>query len=123
MPDDGRWQPGQSGNPAGPSRYPKIWKDAINRAIKRREADDPRALEKIADRLIEAVLAGDVPAMKEFGDRVDGKVPQAIVGDNNYDAVRVEFIKRIIVDPKLADGDVEDSHSESVPAVVGASQV
>jgi molecular chaperone GrpE (heat shock protein) len=86
------WQPGQSGNPNGAPKRAKLWRDAINRAIKRREETDPQALEKLADKLLSAVDTGDVSAMKEFGDRVDGKVPQAIVGDDDQDPVTVRQI-------------------------------
>ena len=72
--------PGQSGNPGGRPKRAKIWREAIERAIKRREQADPQALEKLADKLLAQVEAGDVAAMKEFADRVDGKVPQGIVG-------------------------------------------
>ena len=93
------WQPGQSGNPAGPGKAPKLWKDAILRAIKRREESDPQALEKLADRLIRKVAEGDVAAMKEFADRIDGKVPQGIIGgDDDEPAVKVEQIQRLIID-------------------------
>lgn len=74
------WQPGESGNPTGAPKKAKLWRDAINRAIKRREEADPLALEKLADKLLAAVDTGDVPAMKEFGDRIDGKVAQAVIG-------------------------------------------
>jgi hypothetical protein len=76
------WQPGQSGNPEG-SKKRKIWRDAIERAIKRREESDPLAMEKLADRLLSKVAEGDVPAIKEFGDRLDGKVAQPIAGDED----------------------------------------
>jgi hypothetical protein len=77
------WQPGQSGNPDGGTR-PKIWRDAINRAIKRREEIDPQALEKLADALLRRVAEGDVAAIKEVGDRLDGKATQPIAGDENH---------------------------------------
>lgn len=94
------WQPGQSGNPEG-SKKRKIWRDAIDRAIKRREQDDPLALEKLADKLLGAVADGDVGAMKELGDRMDGKVAQAIIGGDEDDpTVKVQAIVRRIVDPK-----------------------
>jgi hypothetical protein len=80
--------PGQSGNPGGRPKRAKLWQDAIIRAIKRREQDDPQALEKLADKLLIQVAAGDVAAMREFGDRVDGKVAQAIVGDDDEPAIR-----------------------------------
>jgi hypothetical protein len=109
--------PGQSGNPGGRPKRDKIWKDAIIRAIKRREDTDPHALEKLADKLLAGVDAGDVAAMKEFGDRVDGKVAQAIVGGDDDDApVRLETIRRIIVDPGHSDGG-------GVPPAAGPSPV
>lgn len=81
--------PGQSGNPGGRPKRDKLWRDAIIRAVKRREQDDPQALEKLADSLLRKVADGDVPAIKELGDRMDGKVAQAIVGDEEHDPVRV----------------------------------
>lgn len=94
------FEPGVSGNPNGRPKRVKIWQDAINRAIKRREADDPRAMEKLADKLLNAVDAGDIAAMKEFGDRVDGKVAQAIIGDDDEDPIRtITEIRRSLVDP------------------------
>lgn len=81
--------PGQSGNPAGRPKRAKLWQEAIQRAIKRREQEDPQALEKLADKLLSKVNEGDVAAMKEFGDRMDGKVPQGIIGGDEDDpAVR-----------------------------------
>src|SRR3990167_9185231 len=100
------WQPGQSGNPAGPPKRVKIWREAIDRAIKRRESTDPLAMEKLADKLLAAVEAGDVPAIKEFGDRLDGKVPQGIIGgDDDDNPVQLAIIERRIVD--IADSDRE----------------
>ncbi len=84
--------PGQSGNPGGRPKRDKLWKDAIIRAIKRREQDDPQALEKLADQFIKKVAEGDVSAIKEFGDRLDGKVAQAIIGDDDADAITVRQI-------------------------------
>jgi hypothetical protein len=46
------------------------------------------------------VEEGDVGAMREFGDRLDGKVAQAIIGGEGDDPpVQLEVIKRVIVDP------------------------
>jgi hypothetical protein len=94
------WQPGESGNPSGAPKRAKLWRDAINRAIKRREQEDPQALEKLAEKILLAVDAGDVSAMKELGDRIDGKPAQAITGGDDDDSpLRLEVIKRVIVDP------------------------
>jgi hypothetical protein len=69
------WKPGESGNPRGPALN-KPWKDAIARAIKRREEKDPLALEKLADKLLREAAQGDITALKELGDRLDGKPKQ-----------------------------------------------
>ena len=83
------WQPGETGNPNGQPKHIKPWREAINRAIKRREQDDPQALERLADKLIAGVEAGDIAAIKEFGDRVDGKVPQAMAGADGESPVKL----------------------------------
>jgi hypothetical protein len=87
------WEPGQSGNPGGRPLRDKIWREAIDRAIKRREQDDPQALEKLADSLLRKVAEGDVSAIKEFGDRLDGKVTQTIGGDPATGPVLVGWLK------------------------------
>lgn len=58
---------------------------------------------KLADALIEKVRAGDVAAIREFGDRVDGRVPQPVVGDD-ADPVSVRMV--ITGVPRI--GDPED---------------
>ncbi len=52
------------------------------RAVKRREAgdNDPQWLDKLADKCVELAHAGEGWAMKEIGDRLDGKPAQAIIG-------------------------------------------
>jgi hypothetical protein len=51
------------------------WADAINRALL---AEDGKKLRELADRIIERAKEGDVAALKEIGDRIDGKVAQQI---------------------------------------------
>jgi hypothetical protein len=69
---------GQSGNPGGQPKS-RVWRDAIERAIARRAGkQDLLGIDELADRLIDTAFAGDIPAMKEFGDRIEGKAIQAI---------------------------------------------
>lgn len=42
---------------------------------------------------------GDVSSIREVADRIDGKVPQALVGDGDYDPISVSEIRRTVVDP------------------------
>lgn len=57
------------------------WTDAIDRAIaKRSRIAGIEALDELAEKLLLKVDEGDTSAIKELGDRLEGKVPQAIVG-------------------------------------------
>lgn len=57
------------------------WAEALNAAV---QEVDPvtkrRKLHSIAAKLIELAQAGEIQAIKELGDRIDGKPAQAIVG-------------------------------------------
>lgn len=59
----------------------RLWRAAIEKAVNRRIADGRiQGLEDLADKLIDGVLAGDMSALKEFGDRYDGKPAQTVNG-------------------------------------------
>lgn len=71
------FQPGQSGNPTGRAKD-KIWTDALRRALLRKEkGEDKQAIEKLADKCLALAMAGDVSALKEIGNRLDGMPVQA----------------------------------------------
>lgn len=51
------------------------------------------------------LLRGQDASIKEIADRLDGKVPQAVVGDDDHDPVSViHRIERVIVKPENQDG-------------------
>jgi hypothetical protein len=92
---------GQSGNPGGRVKD-KPWRDALMVALSRPDPENPdrKMLARIAEQVVAAAAEGKMDAAKEIGDRVDGKPPQAIVGDNEADPVNVlTEIRRIIVKP------------------------
>lgn len=60
------------------------WSEAINRALL---ADNGKKLRALADKLIDRALEGDVSAMKEVGDRVEGKSLQPIAGFDGKELV------------------------------------
>ncbi len=71
---------GKSGNPLG-RISDRPWREAIARAVKRRaEGSDPHALERLADKVVALGLDGDMQAIKEIGDRLDGKPVQPQAG-------------------------------------------
>ena len=81
-------RPGQSGNPAGRGTEDKLWRDAVRRAVKRQTADGKCThLEALADKLVACALEGDISAMQEIGNRLDGKPTQqlnATVRDDSF---------------------------------------
>jgi hypothetical protein len=57
------------------SKNNRLWADTLKRALLQADGNKIRA---IAEALIEKAASGDVSAIKELGDRVDGKSTQQI---------------------------------------------
>jgi hypothetical protein len=71
-----------AGRPAGSQNKDKPYRDALRRAIARAQDNGgPHTLDRIAERHLAEAAGGDIGAMKELADRLDGKVPQGIGGD------------------------------------------
>ena len=83
----------------------KVWHAAIMRALERRKPADERiaAIDELADKLLDLVAKGDLGALKEFGDRLDGKPAQAIVGDPDAPLQVVQKIERVLKRANPAD--------------------
>ncbi len=86
---------GQSGNPGGKTKRP--WRDAIERAVARAVTGkvDYAKLDELADQLIAVASAGDIQALKEIGDRLDGKPAQALTGPDGeklIESITVTFV-------------------------------
>lgn len=81
----------------------KMWRDAVRVAALRpidEEAAPTNKLQAAATSLVDKAVDGDVTALKEIGDRLDGKVPQAIVGGDD-DSKPIRTVTRIeLVDLK-----------------------
>ena len=56
----------------------KPWLEALNRAMIRYDGGKENALNLIADQTVKAAVMGDQWAIKEIGDRVDGKAVQGV---------------------------------------------
>lgn len=96
-----------AGAPVGNQNAKKgrLWADAIKRAVARKyNGDLNHGLDTLAEKLIDAVATGDLPAIKEFGDRMDGKPAQAIVGDDEKPPVQtVTRIELVALDADESD--------------------
>ena len=76
------FQPGRSGNPAGRGVGEKLFRDALMLALKETDGDRLR-LRRIADKLVENAMAGEIAAIREVADRIDGRVPQPLRGSDD----------------------------------------
>jgi hypothetical protein len=92
------------------ARKGKAWREALTKALKQYVdpnhvgpdgTPDPigrgEALARIARRVVRMALEGDFDAIEEIANRLDGKPPQAIVGDEDGDPIRIARIERVIV--------------------------
>ncbi len=93
------------GRPKGAENKDKEWRDAIRKAVHElRDAPDGdekaqkvKAVTLLARKLVTKGLDGDVTALKEIGDRLDGKPTQAVELGGE---VAITKIETTIVYPK-----------------------
>jgi len=72
----------------------KRWLNAIDSALKNRcKSDGQKALVKIAERMLEAAEQGESWALKELGDRIDGKPNQSMDLNSHNQITVVELQK------------------------------
>ncbi len=83
-----------AGRPPKEKSFANMLRIAINEA----HEDGNNKLRAVAEALVSKAMTGDVQAIKEVADRLDGKVPQGIVGDDDADPINiVQRIERIVV--------------------------
>lgn len=84
------------------ARQGRIWRDTLRRALL---AENGKKLRSIADALVAKAEDGDVAAIKEIGDRIDGKVAQPVGIGQDPDAgpVEIQRVERVIVRGNAAD--------------------
>lgn len=79
------------------SKSNRLWGETIRRAVLQADGAKLRA---IADALIDKAAEGDIAAIKELGDRLDGKATQALAvsGDGEGSPIQnrvvVEFVNK-----------------------------
>lgn len=74
------------------ARNAKLWQQAIKRALARASGENiDKGLDKGADALVRSFIAGDQWAIKELGDRIDGKPVQGIEGPGANGEIIVMF--------------------------------
>jgi hypothetical protein len=81
-------------------------RDAIIMALKREAVDGEGAptlnLNIVGHKLVEKAMAGDIQAIKEINDRMDGKCISGEGGEDSAPAI-LKRIERVIVRPQAKD--------------------
>ena len=68
----------------------KLWTAAITRALeKRTRKEGVEALEVLAEKLLDACEEGELSALKEFGDRIEGKPHQSMTHEGSEMTVNI----------------------------------
>lgn len=78
-----------AGRPPGEKSFANM----LRIELKQAHGEGGDKLRAVAAALVEKALTGDVPAIREIGDRIDGKVPQALVNDDESGPLIVQVIK------------------------------
>jgi hypothetical protein len=85
---------------AGRPPKEKSFANMLNIAIKEANEQGITKLREVADALVAKAISGDVPAIKEIAERLDGKVPQAVIGGDEDDApVKFALVELVAVQP------------------------
>jgi len=103
-----RFKPGESGNPNGRPKGKKNLKTVLVELLSSQDPDGEWA-KSVAGQLIrKAFRDGDMRALQEIIDRIDGKVAQKIEGQANPDT-------KIYIVRDKADGNTTQAVSRSLP--------
>ena len=92
------FQPGHqyAGNRAGTPKRPRIITQRIIAILNETDENNIPKLHRFAATLFNRALEGDMVAIKEVIDRVEGKVPQPIAGDPDNPLVIERVIHEIV---------------------------
>ncbi len=98
--------PFEDGNQEGRKANHKKPRIITQKLIARLNDADGKELDRIITALVNKAAEGDVPAAKEIFDRVEGKVPQAMVGgDDDDNPINIlHRIERVVVRPSDTNG-------------------
>lgn len=83
----------------------KRWQQAIDRALaERSKSAGIEALDALAEKLLTLADAGDLGALRELGDRLDGKAAQGVTLAGDPENPLFTRIERLIVRPPNTNG-------------------
>jgi hypothetical protein len=87
---------GKTGNPKG-GKPDKLMRDALRISLLREaeKGSKTKRLQQVADALVDAAIAGDIQAIREINDRMDGKATQPISGDTEGEPITFRVVTGI----------------------------
>ncbi|HEY6021426.1 MAG TPA: DUF5681 domain-containing protein [Candidatus Paceibacterota bacterium] len=111
----GKWRPGQSGNPNGRPKT-RDYKEALAEVLDAiGEGDRKAALRKVAAAHIAKCMTGDIAAIKEFGDRYEGKVPTPIGGTDELPGIKgIAWLEPELDAPTSDNAEPEGNESKEI---------
>jgi hypothetical protein len=77
-------KPGRSGNPKGRPKFQPL-SERLHEAIEGLDADGKAIADKIVQKWIELILEGDISALRELLNRLEGRAPLHITADVHHD--------------------------------------
>ena len=90
------FEKGQSGNAEGRPVSQKAFANMLRLAINEAVAEGGTKLRQVASALVDKAISGDVPAIREIADRLDGKVAQQLNHANESGNGPAEFIFKTV---------------------------
>jgi hypothetical protein len=100
----------------------KVWAAAIERALERRVPADQRikAIDELADKLLALGYEGDLSALQEIGNRLDGKPAQSLelsgnVGNKSADELPDDELANIAARGRAGTAEASSSAQEPPP--------
>jgi hypothetical protein len=96
---------GRSGTNKGKD---KPWADALRIAAHRIDDEGRQRLMKIAEQCVRAAEGGDIQAIKEIGDRLDGKAHQTFETEG-------EIVHRYVADVPTVSTTTDEWHEQYAP--------
>jgi antitoxin component of MazEF toxin-antitoxin module len=104
-------------------RAPKPYRDALMMQLKE-AGTDHRGLRRIAQKVLELAYEGESWAVQHVAERIDGKVPQALIDADDGQQITLQVVKYVIEQPTLEthtltlDNEIKDitptvSHNQS----------
>lgn len=84
-----------AGNKNSGRKQEKPFRDALRMEIAALGSDDPKALRKLASKLLEMASNGDLAALREVADRTDGKPSQQVDIDANVNVSHEDALEQL----------------------------